>query len=821
MRYLTRSPTTPPGKGEQGEDARRSRLEWARTESGQALSSLEQIGLDPSTLGGNIENLVGTVEVPVGLAGPLRFRGEHAGGWITAPLATTEGALVASASRGAKAISRAGGVTTRVLRQRMTRAPYYEFPDAATAAAFQPWIDRHMEEIREQVAQVSTHARLMSVEPLQLGRGVHLRFAYETGDAAGQNMVTACTWHACQWINRAIAADDRLAFRRFWIEGSATGDKKLCQLSLFETRGTRVTAECHLDRATVIEVLKASPEAMLDAYHMGILGSLQAGMVGLTANAANLIAAIFVATGQDIACTHESGSAIVSLTPDGDGLYAAILLPALVVGTVGGGTGLPNQNDYLRLLDCAGPDRVRRLAEIVAGFTLALDLSCFAAVAGGQFADAHERLGRNRPVEWFTAADLTPGFFTALLADSPGLGPVNVTAAVRRDADVKSAVLSDLAACVVTEKLVGVVPMRLTLENGGAPRTVDVVVKAKPLDRELILAMKRLASSIGGRVAEEYSRWREWTGLKGTHERELGVYRAAPPELQAIMPMIHGIYDEPAREAYVIVMEDLTEGVILKDTAGDLSGWTRAHVDSALEGVAGAHAAWLGREEELVAEAWLGPVATAERMSQMRELWGAIAEHNAREHPFWIDSVSLRRTRRAVAAIPRWWRELEAMPRTLVHNDFNPRNIALRKEDGRLVAYDWELATLHVPQRDLAELLAFVLTSDADDRVVTHHVEVHRRALEEASGGTLDPRLWRRGYRLALWDFAITRLGVYLLSHTERELAFVEHVTVTVRRLLEIERERESGYRSAFLASRNGDRLNRIAAPQSARRRAA
>jgi hydroxymethylglutaryl-CoA reductase (NADPH) len=785
------APTALPGRGEHGEDARRTRLEWARAESGAALSSLERVGLDPGTLGGNIENLVGTVEIPVGLAGPLRFRGEHADGWITAPLATTEGALVASVARGAKAISRSGGVSTQVLRQRMTRAPYYEFSDVATAARFPRWIDEHMDEIRGQVARVSGHARLISVEPLQLGRGVHLRFAYETGDAAGQNMVTACTWHACRWINEAIAACDQLSLMRFWIEGCATGDKKLCQLSLLETRGSRVTAECHLDRAAVIDVLRVTPEGMLDTYHMGTLGSIQAGTVGLTVNAANLIAAIFAATGQDIACTHESGSAILSLTPEGDGLYAAILLPALVVGTVGGGTGLPNQSDYLRLLDCAGPGRVERLAEIIAGFALALDLSTMAAVTGGQFADAHERLGRNKPVRWFTTADLTPDFFTAAMASLPDRGRVKVTAAARGSAELGSAVLSELAAGVASQKLVGVVPLELTLDDGDGARTLDVVVKAKPVDQELILATNRLASLIGGRVAEEYSRWREWTGFKGTHERELGLYRTAPPRLRAIMPQIYGIHDDPAREAYLVVMEDLTKDVVLKDTADDVRGWTRARVDRALEGLAGGHAEWLGREEELRAQAWLGPVVTADRMSQMRELWAAIATHNAREHSSWIDLALLRRIHRTIAAIPDWWPELEAMPRTLVHNDFNPRNIALRKTDARLVAYDWELATLHIPQRDLAELLAFVLTPDAGDRLVTHHVEMHRRALEAASGEALDPVLWRRGYSLSLWDFVITRLGFYLVSQTQRELGFLGRVTATARRLVDIEIERD------------------------------
>src|ERR1700758_765724 len=159
--------------------ARRRRLQWARERFGVRLSSLDSTGLDATRLAGNIENLVGSVDVPVGLAGPLLFRGEHARGWLCAPLATTEGALVASVSRGAKAISLAGGVRTQVLRRRMTRAPFFEFEDAGAAFEFTRWVGERLRAIRKQAERASRHGRLVGIEPMQLGRGVHLRFAYE------------------------------------------------------------------------------------------------------------------------------------------------------------------------------------------------------------------------------------------------------------------------------------------------------------------------------------------------------------------------------------------------------------------------------------------------------------------------------------------------------------------------------------------------------------------------------------------------------------------------------------------------------------------
>ncbi|MCP4657019.1 MAG: hydroxymethylglutaryl-CoA reductase, partial [bacterium] len=185
-----------PGRGHYTESARLERLRWARQRTGTELLHLESTGLTPERLTGNIENLIGGVEVPVGLAGPLWFRGRSVSGLVLAPFATTEGSLVASATRGATALSRSGGVTAQVLAQRMLRVPLFVLSDLDAAYAFASWVESHQEEIRAQTLLVSGHAELRQIEPFQVGNMVHLRFIYETGDAAGQNMTTACTWKA-------------------------------------------------------------------------------------------------------------------------------------------------------------------------------------------------------------------------------------------------------------------------------------------------------------------------------------------------------------------------------------------------------------------------------------------------------------------------------------------------------------------------------------------------------------------------------------------------------------------------------------------------
>jgi NADP-dependent 3-hydroxy-3-methylglutaryl-CoA reductase len=776
-----------PARGYYTDKARHERLRWIRAASGAPLGTLDEVRLDVRDLPGNIENVVGSVEVPVGLAGPLLFDGAHVQGRITVPLATTEGTLVASVTRGSRAITRSGGVRTQFLGQRMPRAPLYEFCDIRTAARFVRWVESSLPEISKQVGLVSRHAQLVEIWPLQIGRAVHLRFSYETADAAGQNMTTACTWQACQWINEAITHVPGLTALRFLIEANASGDKKVNYFSLIAGRGTRVTAECLLDRATVKEVLKTTPEAIVDTFRGCMQSSFQSGMLGNSINAANLVAALFTATGQDIASVHESSVAVFSPELMDGGLYASILLPALVVGTIGGGTGLPNQHDYLEMIGCAGAGRAQRYAEILAGFALALELSTLAAVAGGQFADAHERLGRNRPVDWLTREDLTPEFFTPLLAGALGDPGLLVTKVTEQSPVTGSSIISEITGQGVRSKLIGL--LRLRLDSTSGP--VEVVAKAKPLDMEVVLITNKIASFCGGRLAQLYSRWRDQTGFKDTHTRELGIYRSADGRLRDVMPRVYGIHEDPRREAYVLVLEDLGPDVILKDTTPDRAGWSERHVDAALRGIAQAHSVWLNRVPELASQPWLGHHLTSAGMAAMQDLWQALAQHNAAEYPEWIDEFTLLRIEKSIAELGLWWPELEAMPRTLVHNDFNPRNIALRADGLRLVAYDWELATIHVPQRDLAELLAFTMPRDVDAGRIAHHLEVHRTALEQAAGVELDPALWQRGYRLALRDFSLTRLQLYIMAHTQRQYDFLDDLVHMVKRLIRIEGERD------------------------------
>jgi hydroxymethylglutaryl-CoA reductase (NADPH) len=373
--------------------AARRRLAFLAEETGASPDHIGRYSFDPAVLEGNIENFIGVAQVPIGIAGPLLVDGEYARGTFYVPLATTEGALVASYNRGMKLLHAAGGVRTTVVAEAMQRAPAFGFGSAREARAFGDWLTVSIAEIKAE-AEASTHVgRLHDIEQFPASRFLFLRFNYTTGDAAGQNLTGKATLRACAWIRANYPG-----IRDFYLEANLATDKKSSQVNVLRTRGKRVVAEATIPAGLVREVLHATPGRMFRARQVSNLGGQLAGVNNNGNHSANAVAALFAATGQDIANVAESSAALVhtELLADGS-YYYSITIPALIVATYGGGTGLPTQRECLELLGCYGSGQVRKFAEIVAATVLCGELSLGAAVVAGEWVTAHERLGRNRP----------------------------------------------------------------------------------------------------------------------------------------------------------------------------------------------------------------------------------------------------------------------------------------------------------------------------------------------------------------------------------------------------------------------------------------
>jgi hydroxymethylglutaryl-CoA reductase (NADPH) len=364
--------------------------------------SLQNIGshtLDVETISSkNCENSIGAIQIPVGIAGPLLISFEDGSKEdVYIPLATTEGALVASTSRGCSIISKTPtGVVTSVIAKKMTRAPVFRCPSAVIALSVKKWVAEHLEMLKLEASKEERFCSLLAITGWCVGRSLFLRFSYDTSDAMGMNMVTFATQKLCGIISEQFPNIELLA-----LSGNMCIDKKPSALGLIEGRGFSINAEAFIPNNLIQEKLHCSPDRLIEvATRKLFVGSSLAGAYGFNAHVANIVAAMFIATGQDPAHVVEGSQAITTVEKyDEKTLYIGVYCSSINCATVGGGTDGRTQQEALNILEVtnnlAPGENSKRLAQIIAGAVLAGELSLLGALTEGSLSKAHKNLGRS------------------------------------------------------------------------------------------------------------------------------------------------------------------------------------------------------------------------------------------------------------------------------------------------------------------------------------------------------------------------------------------------------------------------------------------
>jgi hydroxymethylglutaryl-CoA reductase (NADPH) len=261
-------------------------------------------------VGACCENVVGYIPIPLGIAGPLNIDGEL----VHIPMATAEGTLVASTSRGCKALNAGGGVITVLTNDGMTRGPAIDFPSIIMAAEAKAWVDSEegFEIIREAFESTSRFAKLQRLKTAMAGRTLFIRFATRTGDAMGMNMISKGTEKALEVVQKYFPEMITLA-----LSGNYCTDKKPAAINWIEGRGKSVVAEAVIPGKVVKSVLKTTVEALCNLNtKKNLVGSAMAGSIGgFNAHAANILTAVFLATGQDPAQNVESSNCMTLMEP--------------------------------------------------------------------------------------------------------------------------------------------------------------------------------------------------------------------------------------------------------------------------------------------------------------------------------------------------------------------------------------------------------------------------------------------------------------------------------------------------------------------------
>ncbi len=353
------------------------------------LSHITDYSFNAGIASKNIENFIGVAQVPMGVVGPLTVRGRHAKGQFYVPMSTTEGALLATVNRGCSVITEAGGAVCRIMKDEMTRAPVLRVSGIEHGIKVAEWIGKNIDRLKEETARTTSHGKLKSAVPFLTGRNLFVRFSFETGDAMGMNMATIASQQMCELIEKRTGA------KTVSVSGNMCTDKKAAAINYLQGRGKSVLAEVTVPEKTVEERLHSTTAEVVEtATRKNLVGSAMSLSMGFNSHFANMAAALFIATGQDAAQVVEASMGISTAESGDGGLYFSVSVPALEVGTVGGGTALPTQHEALELMGCSGQGKAGKFAEIAAALFLAGELSTLAAQAKGELASAHRRLAR-------------------------------------------------------------------------------------------------------------------------------------------------------------------------------------------------------------------------------------------------------------------------------------------------------------------------------------------------------------------------------------------------------------------------------------------
>uniref|UniRef100_A0AAX7UWA4 3-hydroxy-3-methylglutaryl-coenzyme A reductase n=1 Tax=Astatotilapia calliptera TaxID=8154 RepID=A0AAX7UWA4_ASTCA len=288
-----------------------------------------------------------------------------------------------------------GGCISRILADSMTRGPLVRLPSACRAAEVKVWLETSdgFSMIKEAFDETSRFARLEKLLVGIAGRNLYIRFQSQTGDAMGMNMLSKGTEHALHVLQQQHPDVEVLS-----LSGNFCTDKKPAAINWILGRGKSAVCEATIPAKVVREVLKSSTAALVDLnINKNLVGSAMAGSIGgFNAHAANIVAAIYIACGQDPAQTVGSSNCITQMEavgPGGEDLYISCTMPSIELGTVGGGTNLSPQQACLQMLGVSNPnqpgDNARQLARVVCATVLAGELSLMAALAAGHLVKSH------------------------------------------------------------------------------------------------------------------------------------------------------------------------------------------------------------------------------------------------------------------------------------------------------------------------------------------------------------------------------------------------------------------------------------------------
>lgn len=339
------------------------------------------------------------------------------------------------------------------------------------------------------------------------------------------------------------------------------------------------------------------------------------------------------------------------------------------------------------------------------------------------------------------------------------------------------------------DKLLGLFHYEITYESQHKKQSVEILVKSKTHYCELI---HRLANVLvqSGIQLNNLSDLLAQTGLFNAHKKEINVYKLTKtqPQIKKILPKVYGVYVNDEKGQYIVLEKFLQNSYLIQDYT-DIAFWNKEMIDAAVKNFIEMHSAFYDNYQSILTAGWLGDIFNAQRMTDLKPLWLAYAEKlkeyylgnlfspkEIDEHFRWIETI------------PTWWGKIDQMKKTLIYNDAQIRNLAVRNPNTKpqLCLFDWEVPIIQLPQRDLIEFLSYVISDRITDKDIIEIVDASGQHLEKISNIQIDPTEWRRGFLYANYDYHINRMACQLVLHKTLNRPDIERVFRASMRLLTI-----------------------------------
>jgi hydroxymethylglutaryl-CoA reductase (NADPH) len=447
-----------------------------------------------------------------------------------------------------------------------------------------------------------------------------------------------------------------------------------------------------------------------------------------------------------------------------------------VIGTVGGGTHLAKQSEALEMMGCLGSGKVKRFAQLIAGFAMGLEISTYSAIMSGEFAKAHERLGRNKPVSWLLKSEITPEFLNPLVPNL--LNNEHIVSLSWRDQhQLENGIITNITR-KISNKLIGFIPLHIQLSNGSDDR---ILIKSKALDTEVIKGLHLISASIDTALADLIKLHQKQLEYNQCHLKETVIYEYLQQAGFVAMPKYLGKYTHTQREIHLLIQEWIkTEHIALSNSENHPENWTDDWIQVSLSSIQTAHKVLESLPQsrpDLFNEfkPWHSLNLYGKLMNILIEECADIDHIEALQD---INDSLL--TLESDHAAVRW-------PKSLIHNDFNPRNVLMRNS-GMPCIYDWELAMIDFPQRDIIEFLSFVLPEDFSAQSLMLYMKEHYQEIvqRKGPGHELGFEEYLKATEMAIKTYICCRVSFYEVSGIVAKYDFSPRILAVSLRMHQI-----------------------------------